>query len=269
MTIRTATWRNGIPCWVELATEDVARAHEFYAAVIGWSQSREPESGDPYTVVRQRQAAVAGFKRSGGADHVGWSVYIAADDVDGMAAAAVAHGAEVVVAPENQHGSDDARVLGRRAVVKDSSGASIGLWQGLALNGCQLVNEPGGLCFEELASTDPATAGLFLESLFGYVRTLDPASFAPEYSTFRLPEETFPLGAVRAIVSDDPTGGGWLPFFGVESADEACDEAARRGGRVVRRPFTNAGEEIASLVDAEGIPFWVVTSTGEGQPDRR
>jgi len=268
MTIRTTAWRNGIPCWVELVTADFARAHSFYAAILGWTGSREPEQGDQFSVVKQGQAAVAGFRRGDG-DHVGWAVYIAVDDVDGMAAAAVANGAGMVVAPENQHGSGDAQVLGRRAVVNDPSGAPIGLWQGLALNGCQLVNEPGGLCFEELASPDPASAGLFLESLFGYVRTIDPASFAPEYSTFRLHDETFPLGAVRAVIAGDPVGGGWLPQFGVHSASEACDEAVRRGGQVVRRPFVNAGEEIAGLIDPEGIQFWVVTSTGEGQPDRR
>lgn len=267
MTIRTTTWRNGIPCWVELVTQDVAAAHGYYAAVLGWITSRGPEQSDRYSVIRQGQAAVAGFRRADG-DDVGWAVYIAVDDVGGMAAAAVAHGAGVVVAPENQHGSGDAQVLGRRAVVSDPVGAPIGLWQGLALNGCQLVNEPGGLCFEELASTDPAAAGLFLESLFGYVRTAEP-SFGPEYSTFRLLDETFPLGGVRAVVADDPVGGGWLPFFGVESASEACDEANRRGGQVVRRPFMNAGEEIAGLTDPEGSQFWVVTSTGEGQPDRR
>jgi predicted enzyme related to lactoylglutathione lyase len=269
MTIRTRTWENGIPCWVELATEDFARAHSFYAAVLGWTESREPEGGLRYAVVKQGQAAVAGFRRSDGADHAGWAVYVAVDDVDAKAAAASAHDAEVLVPPENQHDSDPAHVLGRRAVVTDPSGAPIGLWQGLALNGCQLVNEPGGLCFEELASPDPAAAGLFLESLFGYVRTLDP-SLGHEYSTFRLPDETIPLGGVRALVAEDPVGGGWRPFFGVESADEACAEAARRGAQVVRRPFIWAGnEEIALLTDPEGCQFGVVTSTGAGQPERQ
>jgi len=37
MSTRTSRWPAGVPCWVDLATTDVAAARDFYGAVLGWS----------------------------------------------------------------------------------------------------------------------------------------------------------------------------------------------------------------------------------------
>ncbi len=37
MTRRTERWPAGTPCWVDLATPDLAAAREFYGALLGWS----------------------------------------------------------------------------------------------------------------------------------------------------------------------------------------------------------------------------------------
>ncbi|SDE32170.1 VOC family protein [Auraticoccus monumenti] len=212
MTTRFTRWPEGVPCWVELTTTEPDRALTFYSAVLGWTRTPLPGRSHEHVVVRRHGAAVAGLRRAAAGDRTGWAVYIAADDVDARTADAVALGAEVVVPPEDHPAHGGTRALGRRAVVSDPAGGWTGLWQGLALNGCQLVNEPGGLCFEELASPDPAAAGHFLRGLFGYVLTSEPTfvggagprrlvdvrgrlDVGAGYTTFRLPDESIPLGA--------------------------------------------------------------------------
>ena len=132
---------------------------------------------------------------------------------------------------------------------------------------CSRVNEPGGLCFEELRSPDPAASQAFYRTVFAYVFEDEPAS-GPDFATFRLPGEAIPLGGVRAGSGPDLAPPRWLPFFGVEDAGEACDRAVTGGGSVVLAPFDMPTERIAKVVDPHGAELWLVTSTGEQQPDR-
>ncbi len=46
MVQRDTPWPAGTPCWVDLGTDDVARARVFYETLFGWdTQVGPPESG--------------------------------------------------------------------------------------------------------------------------------------------------------------------------------------------------------------------------------
>ena len=85
------------------------------------------------------------------------------------------------------------------AIAADPSGAVFGIWQAGQMIGSSLVNEPGGLTWEDLRSTDPAAAQDFYRALFGY--RLDPVEMAgPDYGTFALPGEQAPLGGMGPMM---------------------------------------------------------------------
>lgn len=259
MSTRSSPWANGIPCWVDLTTADLGAASEFYCSVLGWTSSRpEPEG---YVVAEVGGAAAAGISPLVYGARAGWTVYLATDDVDATAKAATALGGTVLQTP------DDVGTLGRVGVLTDPLGSRIGLWQAGRMIGSEHVNEPGGLCWEELRSADPGASSSFYSGLFGYIFESEPA-YPPGYLSFRLYGDEIGLGGVRRVVSTEAVAPGWLPFFGVPDARTACRVAVAGGGSVVLGDYDTPHGQIACLTDPEGLSFWVVTSSGQAQPDR-
>ena len=261
MTVRTSPWAPGVPCWIELATPDVRASAAFYGSVLGWTVPDGAPAGDGLVVAERRGAAAAGL-RAHAEMAASWTVYLATASADVTAARVLAAGGRILAEPMS---AQDGR--GRTALARDPQGAVFGLWQAGTSIGSSLVNEPGGLCFEELRSPDPSGSRAFYASLFGYDFDDEPAS-GPEFATFRLPGDSIPLGGVRAGSGEDLAPPRWLPYFGVDDAAAACERAAAAGGTVVLAPFDMPQEEVAKIVDPQGAELWLVTSTGEAQPDR-
>ena len=59
MTTRDTPWRDGTPCWADLAAPDVSKAREFYSDVFSWTvQPGGPETGG-YSVAELNGRGVA------------------------------------------------------------------------------------------------------------------------------------------------------------------------------------------------------------------
>lgn len=261
MTVRTAPWAPGIPCWAELTTPDVAASATFYGSVLGWAVPDGGQARDGLVVAQRRGATTAGLRTR--AEGVAtWTLYLSTADADASAARVLAAGGHILEAPKS---SEDGR--SRTAIVRDPQGATIGLWQAGTSIGSSLVNEPGGMCFEELRSPDPAGSRTFYKSLFDYEFEEEPAS-GPEFSIFRLAGEDIPLGGLLAGSGPDVTPPRWVPHFGVDDATAACDRALVGGGSVLVAPFDAPQEQLAKIADPHGAELWLITSTGTDQPDR-
>lgn len=262
MSIRTSPWPAGVPCWADLTTPDVAAAKTFYADVLGWTyQGTEADDGG-YAIAEARGAAAAAI---GPAQHEGvptaWALYIATDDADKTAAAITEHGGTVLLPP------GDVGPMGRMLVAADPSGAPFGVWQAGTHIGAGVVNEPGGLTWEDLRSTDPGAARAFYAGVFGY-RTEPLPDAGPDYATFALPEEENPLGGMGGMMGADDQPAHWLVYFGVADAAAAVSAAERSGGSVLMRDFDTPYGRMAGLADPAGALLWVVQTDGAGQPDR-
>jgi predicted enzyme related to lactoylglutathione lyase len=61
MVQRDTPWPDGTPCWVDLGTDDVARATTFYSTLFGWNT--EAGRRRPRHVSRMLQEAIAGSGR--------------------------------------------------------------------------------------------------------------------------------------------------------------------------------------------------------------
>lgn len=186
MSVRTEPWPAGVPCWIDLTVPDVGAAKAFYAEALGWTYADTEGDFGGYAIAEMRAVAVAGIGPLPAAGMTpAWTLYFASVDADVTSAAVAEHGGTVLLPP------GDVDELGRMCIAADPTGAAFGVWQAGTHIGACLVNEPGGLVWEDLRSPDPATAQAFYRAVFGYdTEAVDAAG--PDYVTFALPGRRCP-----------------------------------------------------------------------------
>ena len=254
MTLRTEPWPAGVPCYADLMAPDVPTAIAFYGAVFGWSfTDPDPQYGG-YVVAQVDGHAAAGIGPVMGDAPIQWRLYLASDDVAKTVAAITEHGGTVVVGP------DEVGPLGSLAIALDPTGAAFGVWQAGIHLGSEIVNQAGGLAWEDLRSSDPDTARAFYQSVFGYrFDTLEMAG--PAYTMFALPDQEAPLGGIGDMMGMDGAGSQWLVYFGVADADAAAAAAESNGGAIAVPGTDTPFGRMYGLTDPAGALFWIVAIT--------
>ena len=263
MSIRTSHWPAGVPCWADLTVPDVAVARDFYSAVLGWTFEDTAADYGGYVIGQVDGAAAAGI---GPLPQAGmpsaWTLYLASDDVEKTAAAVTENGGTLLLPPGN------VGPLGRMCIAADPTGAVFGVWEAGTHIGASVVNQPGGLTWEDLRSTDPAGAQSFYRSLFGY--RIDPLEMAgPDYGLFALPGEEAPLGGMGGMMgAPEGTPSHWLVYFGVVDVDTAGAAAQAHGGSVLAPGFDTPFGRMSALTDPAGAVFWIAQTDVAALPDR-
>lgn len=258
MSVRTSPWPQGVPCWADLGTPDVEAALARYGPALGWEFDRSGEEYGGYVMCRRGDAHAAGIGPLQPGNPPAWTLYLAADDADAVARACEGAGG-TVLAPAFDVGD-----AGRMAVVSDPTGAVFGLWQAKDHIGAGLVNEPGGLVWEDLRSPDPDAARAFYAAVFGY--RFDEAPGAGEgYTTFAL-EDGVPLGGIGPLWGAPAPH--WLACFAVDDAERSAAALAADGGRLVSEPEDTPYGRLAVAADPTGAVLAVMQTSGDGTPDR-
>ena len=263
MSIRTSPWPNGVPCWADVSATDVRASSAFYRAVFGWEIPEPDEQWGGYVTAEARGAMAAGIGPVDEGGRPSWTLYLAADDAQALGDRAGEHGGTALTPVI------DVGPLGRMAILADPSGAPFGLWQAGTMIGAGLVNEPGGLVWEDLRSADPDAARSFHRALFGYeYDTIEMAE--PDYTTFRLPSEPYPLGGMGSFMGEpEGTPSHWLVYFQVADVDAAAAAGEGAGGSVLAPPFDSPYGRLACLADPDGAVFMVMaTDPSQPGPDR-
>ncbi len=267
MSLRSTPWPAGTPCWAELAVADLDAAVGFYEATLGWDFDPPSEALGGYRMARRSgapAAAVGADPRAGTKDrrpgHAEWTLYFSSDDIDYTAFAVTAAGGTLLLAPT------PLGAAGRLMIASDPSGAPFGAWEAGDHIGAGVVNEPGGLAWEDLRSSEPDRARQFYKAVFGFQTTSLEMS-GPDYCVFSRPGEDIPLGGMGATMSD-PGGSHWLVYFGVADADTTAERVLDAGGAVHRAAFDTPFGRMVELSDPAGSVFMGVENTGQAQPDR-
>ena len=158
--------------WTDLTTTDQDAAKAFYGSLFGWTADDRPVGdGMVYSMMQLGGREVAAISpqpqmlRDAGAPPT-WNSYITVESADASADRAQELGATLLSPPF------DVFDAGRMAVIQDPQGAAFEIWEPRESIGAGLVNAPGALSWNELASPDLDASSAFYSALFGW--TIEP-----------------------------------------------------------------------------------------------
>jgi len=124
---------------VELNTADLGRSKAFYGSLFGWQlDDVEMSPRHPYTMIRVGVGIGGGMMAQpvpGEPSY--WTAYVGVDDIRAATERARALGASVLTEPTAMKNA------GWLAIIRDPTGATLGLWQDKAVRSADLPIEVG------------------------------------------------------------------------------------------------------------------------------
>ena len=237
--------------WADLTTPDPAAAKRFYGELFGWEAEDLPVGeGMFYSMMRVDGKDVAAIspqqqqQREAGAPPA-WNSYVTVESADAALDRAKELGG-TVHAP-----AFDVMDAGRMGVVQDPQGAFFLAWEPKSHIGASLVNAPGALAWNELATTDLDGGGRFYSELFGWALT--PLEGMPmPYSTIQN-AAGHTNGGMRPTMAGEPPN--WLVYFGTDDIDGAVAKVGELGGGTMSEIVDIGAGKIAIVRDAQGAVF--------------
>jgi predicted enzyme related to lactoylglutathione lyase len=236
----------GTFCWVELGTSDDAAAKKFYMDFFDWGVQENDmgEMGTYYIFTKDGKHAAAMYRLMPDMPMPpNWMPYVAVTSVDDTVAKANAQGAQGI------HGPMDVYDMGRMAVIKDSQGAHLAIWQAKQHGGIGVRDEANAFCWAELHAQDPNAAKAFYPPLFGW-RLKD----SPDYTEWHLGEQ-----AVGGMIRAHGPHSAWIPYFAVDDCDAMAAKAKAGGATVFVEPrdIEKVGR-FSVIGDPQGAMFAII-----------
>ena len=254
-------FRQGTPCWVDLATTDLVGAKAFYAGLFGWEYADE-EMGEMgigvYSMAMLAGSAATAIYESGPGQirpdgAAKWNVYVSVDDVDAVVERVTANGGAVLA------GSRDVDRAGRVAVIADPTGCVTTLWEPGEFAGCGVMSEAGAFAWTEYLSTDRAVSVRFFEEVIG-VETATAGEEQSAYSTLLVRDKG--VGGIMQMpdrMIEEGVASEWDVCFQVGDFDESAGHVQRHEGRLMAEPDDIAGfGRMVVARDPQGADFCIV-----------
>jgi predicted enzyme related to lactoylglutathione lyase len=236
--------------WADVTTTDQEAAKAFYAGLFEWEADDLPVGdGVHYSMMRRDGREVAAIspqpqqQREAGVPPT-WNSYVTVESADAAAEKAGELGA-TVHAP-----AFDVMDAGRMAVVQDPQGAFFMVWEPRENIGAGLVNGPGALSWNELASPDVDASIRFYGDLFGW--TTEPAPGPQRYEMIRNGDRL--NGGIREL-GEQPAPPHWLPYYGVDDAESGLARVEELGGSKLVGPMDVGRGIIGVVQDPQGATF--------------
>jgi uncharacterized protein len=238
--------------WADLNTTDQAAAKTFYAELFGWSFQDVPAGeGVVYSMAHVDGKPVGAIslqpeqQREAGAPPM-WNSYITVESADHAVDRARNLGANVH-AP-----AFDVFDAGRMAVIQDPQGAFFEVWEPREHIGAGLVNGPGLLCWNELATPDMDGSASFYTEMFGW--KTQPFADSPMPYLIVQTSDGRGNGGIRPASEQEPTY--WLVYFGIDDAHAAVGKVGELGGNTLVEPTDiGGGNQVAVYQDPQGAVF--------------
>ena len=151
---------HGTPCWVDLATADLAGARAFYAGLFGWEYEDEEmaEMGiGVYSMAMLEGSAAAAIYEASPRQmrpdrSAKWNLYVSVENVDDVVGRVAANGGAVLA------GSRDVDRAGRVAVIADPTDCVVTLWEPGEFTGCGVMSEAGA--FSMVGASEHGSCGI-------------------------------------------------------------------------------------------------------------
>lgn len=244
----------GTPSWVDLASPDPEASERFYGGLFGWTATETgpvEETGGYKMLERDGRNAAGLGPVQGEGQPAMWTTYVSTADAEATAEKVREAGGQVIMEPFDVLGA------GRMAVFADPAGAVISVWQPQTHHGAGVVNEPGALCWNELATRDIDAAKRFYEAVFGW-RGETNAYGDTSYTEWKLGGRT--VGGMIQMNDQWPAEipPHWLVYFAVDDVDAAAAKATELGGRVAVEPSDTPAGRFSVLNDPHGAVFSII-----------
>jgi predicted enzyme related to lactoylglutathione lyase len=135
-------------------------------------------------------------------------------------------------------------------VIQDPLGAYVLVWQANQHIGAGLVNVPGALCWNELATADIDASTKFYSELFGW--KIEPFEGMPmPYSTIQNAGRG--NGGVRAPGPGEPPN--WLVYFASDDVGASLAKVEELGGKKVAGPYDLGPMTLGIAQDPQSAVF--------------
>jgi uncharacterized protein len=249
MGTRTS-YEPGTFSWVELFTTDLEDAKRFYGSLFDWQTE-----GASATATRGGKAVAAITEQPDPQRSAGvpphWLSYVTVASADDSAARAAELGGSVHAGPF------DLGDVARMAVVADPTGAMLGLWQARGSIGSELVNDPGCLTANELATDDVEAATSFYRGLFGWSIEQVGGDDGPSYWLIHHDGAAQGRnGGMRELTSGESgVPPNWVPYFTATSIEDALARADELGGGTLVGATAIPAGRFAAVRDPQGGVF--------------
>jgi len=246
----------GTFCWPELATTDQQSAVAFYRGLFGWDVHTLPIGPtETYSMFEMRgrplgAACTLRAEEKGVPPH--WGSFISVTSADETVSRAKELGAKVFAPPFDVGDS------GRMAVLQDPTGAVFHVWQPKTHIGARILNEPGALCWTELATRDTKAAEAFYTRLFGWAAKHGSPDSPMEYTEFSIGGQ--PSIGMMPMPAQVPgfVPAYWMPYFQVADCDAIAAKGQALGGKLTVPPTDIPGTgRFAIVCDLQGAMFAV------------
>jgi uncharacterized protein len=253
VTDATPTYAPGTPMWVDHTSPDVQASARFYNQLFGWQAEDMGEEAGHYTMFRSNGKMVAATTppMQPGSPSV-WSTYIATADAAATAKKVADAGGQTLVPP---FAVMDA---GTMAVFMDPTGAVFCVWQAGTHKGAELVNQPVGFSWNELATRDLNAAKEFYPKVFGWGIHSNPMPEGGEYVEWQVNGRSVAGGMNMGPMYPADVPPHWLVYFAVANTDDTVKRAQELGGRVISPAMDIPQGRMAVVADANGAPFAVI-----------
>ena len=252
----------GQPCWVELASVDVAVSKHFYHALFSWDIVDMPIPQGTYSMFNLEGDDLGAMYQlpdemmtAGDTSH--WLIYFAVENLENSLVDVTGAGGTIVLGPH------DVGEAGRMAVIKDLEGAKFALWQAKNHIGARRAAEAGTLCWVELACRKTEEAKPFYSHILGWgCRKADMDNI--EYTEWQV--GTQDIGGMMKMTAewgDIPAH--WMSYFTVDDCDATAAKVTELAGSVCVPPtdIANVGR-FAVVNDPAGAVFSIIELTMNG-----
>lgn len=246
-------------CWIDLSAHDMQAAIAWYSELFGWSHHvmPTPEGAPPYAFFMKGEDAIAGLgqmseEMKGQGIPPTWNSYISTPDCAATEARVAELGGTVIVPTMEVPGT------GKLAFFLDPEGACFAAWQSTSDCGPGLlVDEPGGLCWNELMHRNSEKVMAFYGALNGWEFT-DKPEVGHDYKVIQNAGKD--AGGMMCMegaqFGDAPAH--WLVYFCVEDCEATDARVAASGGTVIVPSMEIAVGAFSVYQDPQGAGFAVI-----------
>ena len=254
------SYDHGVFSWVDLITSDQAAAKQFYTELFSWKfQDMPVDNGSVYSMAFKGDRTVAAlFERPDDMQNAPpyWNSYISVQDLEAAVQSWQDHGGTVEMP------SCDIMNSGRMAMVKDPTGAVVGLWQAKEFFGAGLVNEVNTFCWTELQTRGADKAAEFYKAVFGWKIEVDDKP--PNYITGSVNDKMncgmFDMDKAN-IPPEIPSN--WAVYFNVADLDKSLEIVNRLGGKALMDPIEIEPGRFTTIMDPQGAVVTLMQIYGE------